>query len=89
MTTPPAVPPRGFTPGLDRNDRHVVAHLYEGPYTDLGNPMCVRGWNRDDGEGYSIFRNNVGEAGICKVCERRARENKPSVPSRHRKTKWL
>ena len=81
--------PEGYIPGLDRNDEHLVAHLYKGTCADPGKPMCVRGWNRSHGDGYSILRNNVGPAGICKVCLRRAREGRPPVPSRTRETKWL
>ena len=77
-----------FIVGQDRNEDEAVAHLYDGTFTDPGNPMCVRGWNRSDGEGYSIFRNS-GYKRICKVCLRRAAEGKASVPSRKRKTKWL
>lgn len=39
---------------------------------DFLNPMCRRGWNRDNGKSYSIFRNNISDYGICKVCIRRA-----------------
>lgn len=76
---------REFTTGQDRSNRKAVAHEYEGPFSDLGNPMCVRGWNRDDGEGYSIWRGNA-PYGVCKVCTRRIAEDRPSVPSRKRKT---
>jgi len=80
---------RQYVTGMDRNDQHLVAHLYTGTFHDLGEPMCVRGWNRSDGIGYSIFRNNVGDAGICKVCLRRAEEKRKPIPSRERKTRWL
>jgi hypothetical protein len=75
--------------GLDRNDTHLVAHLYRGTFGDVGDPMCVRGWNRSDGAGYSIFRNNVDDAGVCRVCMRRAEQGKEPVPSRPRKTRWI
>jgi hypothetical protein len=76
--------------GQDRNEDAVVAHLYQGTYFDTGLPMCVRGWNRSDGEGYSIFRGDINAVnGVCKICKRRATEGKPGVPSRKRKTKWL
>lgn len=78
-----------FITGQDRNEDNAVAHLYSGTFADPGDPFCVRGWNRSDGEGYSIFRNNVGNAGICKVCARRVKEGRPPVPSRPRKTKWI
>lgn len=64
--------PEGYITGLDRNNQDTVAHLYEGTFDEPGNPMCRRGWNRRDGHGFSIFRNNVGRKGICKVCMRRA-----------------
>lgn len=81
--------PEGYISGLDRNDDTLVAHLYKGTVDDVGLPMCVRGWNRSDGESFSIFRNNEGEAGICKVCFRRARKGLDGVESRKRKTKWI
>ena len=77
-----------YITGQDRNDEWVVTHLYKGTMRDPGNPMCVRGWNRSDGDGYSIFR-NLPARKICKVCRRRAEENRESVSSRKRKTKWL
>lgn len=79
----------GFIVGLDRADEHLVAHLYKGTMDDPGQPMCVRGWNRDNGFNYSIFRNNAGIAGVCKICERRALEGKDGVFPRERKTRWL
>jgi len=74
--------------GQDRNESAAVAHLYKGNFSDPGLPMCVRGWNRSGGDGYSIFRDS-GDGDICKICKRRAEEGKPGVPSRKRKTKWL
>lgn len=80
---------KDYVVGQDRNESNVVAHLYDGVFSDPGNPMCVRGWNRSDGDGYSIFRNSCGHHNICKICLRRASENRPSVLSRPRKTKWI
>ena len=77
-----------YITGRDRNEDNAVAHLYKGTMVNPGNPMCLRGWNRSDGKGYSIFRNLPGIA-ICKVCLRRAEQRKDSVPSRSRKTKWI
>lgn len=81
--------PDGYITGLDRNDQHLVAHIYKGPYSNPEGPMCARGWNRANGHGFSIFRNNVGDAGVCNVCLRRLLAGKPSVPPRDRKTRWL
>ena len=72
--------PEGYITGLSReyrSDERLVAHLYEGTFSDPGNPMCKRGWNR--GEGYSIWRNNVGIKGICKICLKRAEKGLSSV----------
>jgi hypothetical protein len=74
-SSPAAVPAeqREYITGLGRDYPHPkLAHLYEGPFSDPGLPMCARGWNRDDGTSYSIWRNNVGVNGICKICQRRA-----------------
>lgn len=82
--------PDGYITGLprDENADKKVAHLYEGTFGDVGNPMCRRGWNRSDGEGYSIFRNNVGEKGICKVCMRRAKLGLKSVGAKENPQKY-
>lgn len=72
-----------YVSGLGRSVPHPkLAHLYEGPFDDPGDPMCKRGWNRDEGASYSIWRNNVGDNGICKVCLRRAEKGLKGVPSR-------
>ena len=60
----------GFIIGLDRSPKaaqRFVSHVYRGTFDDPGNPMCSRGWNRDGGNGYSIWRNNLGRD-ICKSC---------------------
>ena len=81
--------PDGYILGHDRNEPNVVTHIYKGDFGDPGLPMCVRGWNRSGGEGYSIFRGNTGEVGICRICMRRTLAGKEGVPSRERKTKWI
>lgn len=80
---------QGYISGLDRNDQHLVAHLYKGTFSEPGLPMCVRGWNRSNGSGYSIFRGDVGEAGVCRICERRALAGKDGVASRKRRARWI
>ena len=66
--------PDGYIMGLGRDWPHPkISHLYKGTHNDPGNPMCLRGWNRDGNTGYSIWRGNMGKNGICKVCLRRAR----------------
>lgn len=82
---------KGYCTGLDRNDRHLVAHLYatrKGPMDPIA-PYCARGWNRSDGQGFSIFRGNVGAAGVCRTCQRRVNAGLPPVKSTDRKTRWI
>jgi hypothetical protein len=42
-------------------------------------PLCKRGFNRDYGTGFSIFRGNSGDLGCCQVCNERARKGKPGL----------
>jgi hypothetical protein len=81
----------GYTEGVDRNDQHLVSHLYAWLTDSMSPvaPMCARGWNRSDGSGFSIFRGNTSEAGTCQVCLRRAAAHLPPVLSRPRKTRWI
>jgi hypothetical protein len=76
---------RRYVIGLDRIpvpacDRRV-AHLYRGTFANPGMPMCPRGWNRDKGRSYSIWRGHTGK-GICPECERRAKAGLSPVPPR-------
>ena len=72
--------PDGYITGLGRDYPHPkLAHLYKGTFEDPGNPMCRRGWNRDGGESYSIWRGNAGQNGICKICLRRAQKGLDGV----------
>lgn len=47
------------------------SHVYTGTFSDPEEPLCPYGWN--DGDGYSIWRGNVGR-GICKRCLKKAHE---------------
>lgn len=72
--------PEGYITGLGRDYPHPkLAHLYQGNMADPGLPMCRHGWNRDDGQSYSIWRNNIGSDGVCAVCLRRAIAGKDGV----------
>lgn len=63
----------GFIPGLGRDFPHPKkSHLYRGAFTNIGSPLCKKGWNRDGGDSYSIWRNNIGAKGICLDCIRNA-----------------
>jgi hypothetical protein len=64
----------GYITGLGRDYPHPKrSHLYRGTMSNPGEPLCRRGWNRDNGESYSIWRNNIGEYGNCGHCIKRAR----------------
>lgn len=59
-----------FILGLDRSPnahKRFVSHIYRGTFSNPGNPMCKRGWNRGK-DGYSIWRNNIGLRGVCSIC---------------------
>lgn len=63
-------------------------HLYEVTDDDGYYPLCSRGFNRDYGLGFSIFRGNVGDIGVCQVCEGRGAKQRPGLRwKRSRKTK--
>lgn len=75
--------PDGYVIGLGRDapdEQTRRAHLYKGTHTDPGYPMCARGWNRDEGTAYSIWRGQIGAHGICRVCLRRAYEERAPIP---------
>lgn len=81
--------PKGYITGLGRDYPHPkISHLYRGDFSEPGLPMCLKGWNRDGGESYSIWRNNMGDGGVCAVCLRRARKGLEGVgPRSSRKRK--
>lgn len=79
--------PDGYIVGLGRDYPHPkTSHLYKGDFSDPGKPMCARGWNRDGGESYSIWRGNHGVNGVCKICLRRARAGLPPIEAKQPKS---
>jgi hypothetical protein len=82
---------RQYIWGQDRNEPNAAAHRYEvppgSPMSPLG-PMCARGWNRDDGFGFSIFRGII-TGPPCLTCLKREGKKLGYVEPRERKTKWL
>lgn len=78
-----AMIPDGYIPGLSRDYPYRrLAHLYKGTFADPGLPMCIRGWNRDEGTAYSIWRGQQGTHGICRTCLRRANAGLEGVQPR-------
>lgn len=80
-----------YTTGVDRNDPgNRKIHLYRGSFRDPGWPMCRHGWNRSNGEAYSILRNVLtGSRGMCETCWKRAMEGLEPVPPTPHPTKWI
>jgi hypothetical protein len=79
---------RVFIAGMNRaasNPEHLKTHLYDGTFTEPGMPLCQYGY--DANGDYSIWRNNVSEAGICTLCRRRAEMGGSGVPFKPRKRK--
>ena len=78
-----------FRSGSCRNEPHRTSHTYAETKAGLF-PMCGYGWNRSDGESFSIFRGSPGTEGDCKRCAKNLREGKPSITAGWaHKTKWL
>lgn len=79
--------PEGFITGLSRRRvwsdskgdvQYTVSHLYKGTFSEIGQPMCKKGYEADGD--ISIWRGNVGPKGICSVCLRRARAGLEPAP---------
>ena len=76
--------------GRNPGEEHQHSHLYvvDDEYDHI--PMCIYGWNRSDGERFSIFRGWSGSKGLCKICQRRAKAGLPPITGNAKhKTKWL
>lgn len=90
----------GRNPGEEKGHSHLY-RLVEAPsdvaaLAGLGartgyKPMCRHGWNRSDGEAFSIFRGHTGRRGLCKNCQRRAVAGLPPIEAKagSHKTKYL
>ena len=80
----------GYRSGQCRNDEDALSHTYA--MTAAGGlwPMCDLGWNRSDGERFSIFRGTPGSEGDCETCAQRVREGlRPILRAKPHKTRWL
>lgn len=76
--------------GQCRNNDRALSHTYaEMKNGDLW-PMCDYGWNRSNGNRFSIFRGTPGSEGDCKICARRLRLKLPPVTQAFaHKTRWF
>ena len=77
-----------YQSGQCRNNEHALTHTY----ADVGGelyPMCGYGWNRSNGNAFSIFRNSIFSEGACKLCRKNLADGKPPVINHFtHKTKW-
>lgn len=92
MTMLLGTPQAPYCEAIGRNvgEEKGHSHLY---YVDKrGNywPLCMYGWNRSDGERFSIFRGHRGDKGLCKLCAKARDAGSKGLrkPVPH-KTKWL
>lgn len=80
-----------YISGADRNNPDLArAHIYA--LTSAGHywPMCDYGWNRSNGERFSILRGHGSARGTCKICKKnRDAGKRPIIKPRKHKTKWL
>jgi hypothetical protein len=80
----------GYRSGQCRNDENALSHTYA--MMDDGElwPMCGYGWNRSNGERFSILRGSPGTEGYCRICARNVAASKPPVIDGFpHKTRWL
>jgi len=81
-----------YRSGSCRNAKYpgeVKSHTYVETEDSLA-PMCGYGWNRSNGEAFSIFRGSYGTEGNCKLCQRNLAAGKsPITDGFPHKTKWL
>lgn len=78
-----------YRSGQCRNNPRALTHTYceteEGLF-----PMCGYGWNRSNGEAFSIFRGAPGTEGACKLCRKNVAAGRaPYSEGWPHPTKWL
>jgi len=87
----------GRNPGEEKQHSHLYLETRipdpEEPTLTITDylPMCRKGWNRSNGESFSIFRGHRGARGLCKVCSKRAAKGLPGIEAKENshETKWL
>lgn len=79
-----------YRSGQDRNNDRALTHTYAQMKNGELWPMCDYGWNRSNGDRFSIFRGTPGSEGDCALCGKNVAAGKPPVTeARQHKTKWL
>lgn len=76
--------------GQCRNNPNATTHTYAQMEDGSLFPMCGYGWNRSDGQRFSIFRGYPGSQGDCLVCIKNVAAGAPPVfDGFPHKTRWL
>lgn len=79
-----------YRSGQCRNDTKALSHTYAECNNGELLSMCSYGWNRDGGNGFSIFRGAPGTQGDCMLCSRNVASGKLPVKKGFKhKTRWL
>lgn len=80
----------GYRSGQCRNNDYALTHTYAEMSDGNLWPMCGYGWNRSDGNRFSIFRGSIGTEGDCRLCRKRMLKGLPPVTDGWpHKTKWI
>ncbi len=80
----------GYRSGEGRDDDGNISHTYAMMESGDLWPMCGYGWNRSDGDRFSIFRGSPGTEGSCKLCAKNVAAGKaPLTEGWPHKTKLL
>jgi hypothetical protein len=80
----------GYRRGQCRNNENALSHTYAMTADGELWPMCGYGWNRSDGDRFSIFRSAPGSEGDCKLCRKNVAAGKqPVFDGFPHKTRWL
>lgn len=59
----------GYITGMDRSvdwTESLVAHIYRGEFDAPTEGLCA--YSMDEDGYFSIFRNNIGRKGVCRIC---------------------
>jgi hypothetical protein len=80
---------RRYVVGACRNSPEARTHTYV--YDTNGDlwPMCEYGWNRGDGDSFSILRSPGSHSGCSLCCRAVAQAQQPVLVPRGHKTRWL
>lgn len=79
-----------YRSGSCRNNDRALSHTYAEMESGALWPMCEYGWNRSDGERFSIWRGSPGTEGDCALCRKNVEAGRaPVTQARGHKTKWL